>query len=418
MTQVTIIRLGHQGDGVADGPIFAPRTLPGEVVSGTLNGTALRDIRIDTPSDHRVKPVCPHYKSCGGCALQHADDPFVAAFKEDVVRHALLAQGIDTVFRPMATSPPRSRRRATLAARRTKKGVLVGFHARASDTITEIPNCHLLSAEVLAARPSISDLALAGASRKGALAVTVTQSEAGLDLLVRGGKPLDGPLRIKLAVIADHYDLARLTWEDEVIVTRRNPIQRFGFAEVTPPPGAFLQATCEGEAQLMSAVRDVTQGAGCIIDLFSGCGTFALPLAHQAEVHAVEGDQAMIQALDTGWRHMVGTKRVTVETRDLFRNPILAEDLVGYDAAVIDPPRAGAAAQTKHLADAQIPRIAFVSCNPVTFARDAKTLISAGYRLDWVQVVDQFRWSAHVELAASFTFAHIPDGAVKGAASE
>ena len=407
MEQFTITRLGHQGDGIADGPVYAPRTLPGEVVSAVRNGASLADIRIETPSDSRVKPVCPHYKSCGGCALQHASDDFVAEFKVDVVRQALAAQDIHTEFRPISTSPPRSRRRATLSARRTKKGVLVGFHARASDTITEIPNCHLLSPEILAARPAITDLALAGASRKGALAVTVTQSENGLDVLVRGGKPLDGPLQISLAGIADRHDLARLTWDDEIIVTRRNPVQRFGSATVTPPPGAFLQATLTGETQLLAAVQEATAGAGRIIDLFSGCGTFALPLAQQAEAHAVEGDRAMTQALDKGWRHAEGLKRVTVEARDLFRNPILAEDLAGYDAAVIDPPRAGAAAQTEQLASAGIPRIAFVSCNPVTFARDAKTLISAGYRLDWVQVVDQFRWSAHVELAARFTFSHM-----------
>jgi len=407
MEQFTITRLGHQGDGIADGPVFAPRTLPGEVISAVRNDTALTDIRIDTPSENRVKPVCPHYKSCGGCALQHASDKFVASFKVDVVRQALAAQDIIADFRPIVTSPPSSRRRATIAARRTKKGVLVGFHARASDTITEIPNCHLLSGEILGARAAIADLTMAGVSRKGALAVTVTQSENGLDLLVRGGKPLDGPLQISLAGIADRHDLARLAWEDEVIVTRRNPVQRFGSADVIPPPGAFLQATRDGEAQLLSAVHEATSGAGRIIDLFSGCGTFSLPLAQQAEVHAVEGDRAMTQALDKGWRYADGLKRVTVEARDLFRNPIISEDLAGYEAAVIDPPRAGALAQTEHLARARVPRIAFVSCNPVTFARDAKTLISAGYRLDWVQVVDQFRWSAHVELAASFTFSHM-----------
>ncbi|WP_050928885.1 class I SAM-dependent RNA methyltransferase [Aestuariivita boseongensis] len=407
MQQFTIIRLGHQGDGIAEGPVFAPRTLPGEVVSGQLDGKVLTDIRIDMPSDDRVKPPCPHYKSCGGCALQHASDAFVADFKVGVVRQALDAQGIAADIRGIHTSPPRSRRRATLAARRTKKGVLVGFHARASDTITEIPECHLLTPDLLAARPAIADLAMAGASRKGAMAVTVTQSDQGLDLLVRGGKPLDGPLQITLAAIADRHDLARLTWEDEVIVTRRNPEQTFGAARVTPPPGAFLQATQDSEARLLSAVKEATQGASRIIDLFAGCGTFALPLAQTAEVHAVEGDRAMTAALDKGWRHATGLKRVTVEARDLFRNPIIAEDLAGFDAAVIDPPRAGAETQTEQLAAAQIPRIAFVSCNPVTFARDAKTLIAAGYCLDWVQVVDQFRWSAHVELAASFTLSHM-----------
>lgn len=415
MDRLTITRLGHQGDGIADGPVFVPRALPGEVVTGVIDGKSLTDIRIDTPSEHRVKPPCPHYKACGGCALQHASDSFVAGFKLDVVRQALAAHGLEPDFREVRTSPARSRRRATLAARRTKKGVLVGFHARASDTITEIPECVLLEPDVLAARPAIAEMAQAGASRKAAIAVAVTLSGRGLDLAVTGGKPLDGPLEITLAKIADRHDLARLTWDGETVVTRRAPVQTFGHAQVTPPPGAFLQATTHGEAVLLSAVRDATRGASRIIDLFAGCGTFALPLAEEAEVHAVEGDRAMTQALDHGWRHAAGLKRVSAEARDLFRNPIIAEDLTPFDAAVIDPPRAGAEAQTEQLASAQVPRIAFVSCNPVTFARDAKTLVQAGYCLDWVQVVDQFRWSAHVELVASLSLSHIAGDSAKGA---
>jgi 23S rRNA (uracil1939-C5)-methyltransferase len=407
MNTVTITRLGHHGDGIADGPIYAPRTLPGEVITGTLDGRVLTDIRIDTPSEHRVKPPCPHYKACGGCALQHASDTFVADWKQTIVRTALQAQGINAPLRPLHTSPPASRRRATLSARRTKKGVLTGFHARASDSLTEIPDCRLLEPDILSARPAIAALAETGGSRKATLSVTVTLSDAGLDVAVRGGKPLDGPLQIALAAIAQTHDLARLTWDDEIIVTQRAPTQRFGPAHVTPPPGAFLQATRDGEAALLAAVEDATASATRIVDLFAGCGTFSLPLSQRAEVHAVEGDRAMLTALDHGWRHATGVKKVTTDTRDLFRNPLIMEDLSRFDAAVIDPPRAGAEAQTAELAKAQIPQIAFVSCNPVTFARDAKTLCDAGYRLNWVQVVDQFRWSPHTELAASFSLSHM-----------
>ena len=417
MTSVTITRLGHQGDGIADGPVFAPRTLPGEVVSGTLDGRVLRDLRIETPSEMRVKPPCPHYKSCGGCALQHASDAFVVEWKVGIVQQALAAQGIEVPVGPLHTSPPASRRRATLSARRTKKGALVGFHARASDVLTETPNCTLLEPELLTAREAIAALAQAGASRKAELSVTVTLSEGGLDLLVQGGKSLDGPLRITLAGIAQTHDLARLTWEDEVLVTRHAPSQRFGKVEVIPPAGAFLQATKDGETALLEAVLKATEGANRIVDLFAGCGTFSLPLATRAEVHAIEGDRAMTEALDMGWRQTPGLKRVSVEARDLFRNPLIVEDLKGFDAAVIDPPRAGAEAQTAELAQAQTPRIAFVSCNPVTFARDAKTLITAGYRLDWVQVVDQFRWSTHVELAARFALPHMPAQEVRSITS-
>jgi 23S rRNA (uracil1939-C5)-methyltransferase len=404
---VTIDRLGHQGDGIAEGPLFAPRTLPGEVVSGVPDGNTLTEIRVETPSVHRVQPPCRHYKSCGGCQLQHADDGFVADWKLDIVRHALAAQGLETELRPIHTSPPRSRRRATLAVRRTKKGAMAGFHGRASGVITEIPECHLLHPALIAAIPAAEALALTGASRKAPLAVTLTVSEIGLDVLVRNGKPLDSQLRIDLAGLVDRFKMARLVWDDELIAMEQPPTQPFGPAHVCPPAGAFLQATKDGEAALLDGVREIVGDAGKIIDLFAGCGTFSLPLATRAEVHAVEGEDEMIRALDAGWRKAAGTKKVTSEVRDLFRRPVLPDELnpfgAAFDAAVIDPPRAGAEAQIAELAKAKTPIIAYVSCNPITFARDAKTLVSAGYTLNWVQTVDQFRWSAHTELVASFT---------------
>jgi 23S rRNA (uracil1939-C5)-methyltransferase len=192
-----------------------------------------------------------------------------------------------------------------------------------------------------------------------------------------------------------------------VIALRTAPVQRFGRALVTPPPGAFLQATEHGEAALLAAVTEAVGPARRIADLFAGIGTFALPLAERAEVHAVEGDPAMTAALEKGWRQAQGLKRLTVEARDLYRRPLDADELKGFDAVVIDPPRAGAEAQTVALAGSGVPVIAAVSCNPVTFARDARVLIAAGYVLDWVQVVDQFRWSAHVELAARFVLRRV-----------
>jgi len=407
MTEYRITRLGHQGDGIASGPVFVPMTLPGEVVTGTQNGDRLSEVRIVKPSADRVSPVCRHYKACGGCQVMHGSDAFVAEWKTDVVRAALAAQGIEAAFRPILTSPPRSRRRAAISVRRTKKGALAGFHARASDTVIQIPDCQLLLPELLDALPLAEALAIAGASRKGELTVQVTHSHGGLDVLVTDGKPLDGPLRMALAAEVERFRLARLVWGDELVGQRQLPFQKFCQTRVVPPPGAFMQATAEGEAALLSAVTEAVAGATRIVDLFAGCGTFALPLAQDAEVHAVEGEADMLKALDQGWRQTSGTKRVSTETRDLFRRPLLPDELKGFDAAVIDPPRAGAEAQVHEIAKAGIGRVGFVSCNPVTFARDAKTLLSAGYRLEWVQVVDQFRWSTHVELAAAFTAPHI-----------
>ncbi|WP_299780044.1 class I SAM-dependent RNA methyltransferase [uncultured Roseobacter sp.] len=407
MTEFVIKHLGVEGDGVANGPLFAPLTLPGETITGQVHGSALQDVKVLTPSDRRVAPPCRHFKSCGGCQLQHADDDFVAAWKVDVVRRALEAQGLETVLRPIQTSPAQSRRRAGFAARRTKKGALAGFHGRASDTIVAIPDCKLVAPEVLNGMQVAETLATAGASRKTPLSVMVTTTKTGLDVAVSNGKPLDGPLRQHLAAICDQMGLARLTWADEVVAMRTPPVHALDGIDITPPPGAFLQATAHGEAALLAAVREITEGATRIIDLFAGCGTFALPLARTAEVHAVEGAPEMIAALDQGWRKADGLKTVTSEARDLFRRPLLPDEMRKAQAIVLDPPRAGAEAQVAELAKTTTPRIAYVSCNPVSFARDAQVLVNAGFTLDWVQVVDQFRWSAHVELAASFTAPHM-----------
>ena len=401
-TEITIERLGHQGDGIAPGPVFAARTLPGETVTGELDGSHLRDIRIVTPSVDRVQPPCRHYKSCGGCQLQHASEEFTASWKLEFVQSALLAQGLETEFRPILTSPPRTRRRATLAARRTKKGALAGFHGKASGTITEIPDCHLLDPALVAALPMVEALASQFGSRKGELAVTLTVSLSGLDASVSGGRELDGPLRMELAQFAQTSGIARLAWDQEMIAMREPPVQKFGPASVVPPPGAFLQATPEGEAALLAAVLEIVGSADKVVDLFAGCGTFALPLSKTAEVNAVEGDPEMTDALVKGWRAVGGLKKLTSEARDLFRRPLQPDEFKRVDAVVIDPPRAGAEAQIRELAQSGVPVIAHVSCNPVTFARDARVLVDAGYDLEWVQVVDQFRWSVHTELVGSF----------------
>lgn len=402
MSTHRILRLGARGDGVAEGPLYVPRTLPGETVSGTPDGQRLGDIRILTPSPDRVRPPCPHFAQCGGCQLQHASDSFVGDWKAEQVRGALQGRGIEADIRPVLTSPPASRRRAVLAARRTKSGALAGFHARASEHVVEVPQCHLLHPDLMPALAAARDLAVTGASRKAALDVSATLSNAGLDVAVRGGKPLDGPLRLALAALAERHDLARLAWDEETVLTRRPPIREFGGVPVVPPPGAFLQATAEGEAALVTEVMALLDGARRVADLFAGCGTFTFPLARRSAVHAVEGAPGMIGALDHAARHAQGLRPVTHEARDLFRRPLDAQELAAFDAVVIDPPRAGAEAQIAALARARVGRIAHVSCNPATFARDAGILLAAGYRMGPVRVVDQFRWSAHVELVAGF----------------
>lgn len=402
MTQARIERLGHHGDGIAPGPVFVPRALPGELIEGALEGTRIAAPRILEPSADRVRPPCRHYKSCGGCALQHASDSFAANWKIAVVQTALAAQGLVTKPDRIDTSPPHTRRRAVFSARRTKTGALVGFHAPKSDAITAIPDCQLLHPALIGALPALEELVALGGSRKGALRLTVALTQNGPDVAVAGGKPLDPALESALAAIVGARGFARLTWEGELVARAAPPTQRFGVADVAPPSGAFLQATAEGEAALLRAVRSGVGEAARVVDLFAGSGTFALPLALGAEVHAVEGEAAMLEALDHGWRGATGLKRVTTEARDLYRRPLLPDELNRFDAIVIDPPRAGAEAQMREIALSSVGRVAAVSCNPVSFARDARRLVEAGFRLADLVVIDQFRWSTHVELAAQF----------------
>ncbi len=402
----TIARLGHLGDGIILGPegaIYAPQTLPGEEVEGTLTGDSLSDIRIVTPSAFRVKAPCVHARTCGGCMMQHASDGFVADWKTGIVRGALSAQGLEADLRAILTSPPRSRRRATLAARRTKSGVLMGFHARASDTLVDVPNCQLLHPDLMASFPALEEIAKLGGSRTAEIDLQITRTPSGTDVAISGGKAADAGLQLDLARLTEAHKLSRLTWNGEIVALRAQPSLRFGKANVPLPFGAFLQATTEGEAALLAAVQEIVANARKITDLFAGIGTFALPLAEKAEVHAVEGEAKMLTALDKGFRMAEGLKRVTNDIRDLYRRPLEPDEFKYVEAVVIDPPRAGAEAQSHTLARSKVPVIAYVSCNPATFARDAKILIAGGYTLNWVQVVDQFRWSAHVELAAKFT---------------
>ncbi|RQP06273.1 MAG: class I SAM-dependent RNA methyltransferase [Paracoccus sp. BP8] len=399
----TVERLGRKGDGVAvgtGGRALAALTLPGEVIEGEAENGRIASPRIVTPAPERVRPSCPHYRACGGCALMHGSEAFVKAWKVGVVTEALRAQGLSAPIAGVHVSPPRSRRRAVLSGRRTKKGALLGFHARASEVIVDIADCHVLRPAIQSALPLLRRLVAAGASRAGELSLTVTDTPAGLDVAVTGGKPMEPGLFQTLSALADEGDLARLSWDGQSI-TRRPPALPMGRALVVPPPGGFLQATAEGEAALLAALRDMLRGAGRVLDLFAGCGTFTLPLAETAEVHAVEGLAAPLQALDAAARRSPGLRRITTEIRDLARRPLLPDELT-YDAIVIDPPRAGAEAQARELARSGVGRLAWVSCDPVTFARDARILAEGGLALTRLFVVDQFRWSPHVETAAEF----------------
>ena len=415
MTEWRVERLGRRGDGVAvmlgdaapgtatgGARALAAMTLPGEIIAGEARDGRIDQPRMVVPSADRVRAACPHYRMCGGCSIMHASDGFVAAWKAGVVDTALAAQGVAAPpVGAVRTSPPRSRRRAVLSGRRTKNGALVGFHARASDVVVDVTDCLVIRPAILAALPDLRRLVALGGSRKAELTLAVTETTAGLDIAVRGGKPMDPQLMQDMAGLAGQAGWARIDWDGERL-TLSAPALSLGGARVVPPPGAFLQATAEGEAALVAAVRATVGDADRVADLFAGIGTFTLPLAERAEIHAVEGLAAPLAALDAGWRSAPGLRRVTTEVRDLARRPLLPAELARFDAVVIDPPRAGAEAQAQALAASTVPRVAWVACDPVTFARDARIMAAGGYVLSSLEVVDQFRWSPHVEIAAAF----------------
>ncbi|GLQ35384.1 RNA methyltransferase [Amylibacter marinus] len=406
MREVTIEKLGALGDGIArDGgaEIYVPYALPGEIVSGDISNGRMDTPKIITPSPARIKPVCRHYKSCGGCTMQHTTAQVQADWKLQKTKDALSAVNLHPEVRISDVVNLHSRRRATLSVKRTKKGAMVGFYGRGSDNIIEITECAVIAPEILALFPALIEIAILGASRKAALRVAVTLADNGMDLSIENGKELDAPQISKLAQIAGRANIIRLAWNGEIAVQSDPPRQTFAGVAVFPPAGSFLQATKLGEQQLQSIVAKIVGDAKQVVDLFAGCGTFAIPLARMATVVAYEGDAAMMGALDQAWRGSNGLRDITTHTRDLFRRAVLAEELCKTDAVVIDPPRAGALAQTKELAKSDVAKIAFVSCNPATFARDARVLVDAGYSLNWVQVVDQFLFNPHVELVAEFT---------------
>lgn len=388
---VEVTSLGAKGDGLSEAGAIA-YTLPGDIVE---NG------RIATPSPHRVTPECRHFGTCGGCLLQHASDEFMAAWKTGIVTQALRSRGLPETIARIHSSPARARRRAVFSGRRTKKTVQLGFFARGSDVLVPISECPLIVPEIEQAFEALKAVVRLAATRNSVVKLAVATSDAGLDVAVTGAVVLERSGLEALAEIGSGF--ARVSWNGEVVLMRAPPSRRFGLAAVTPPAGAFLQATQDGEAALVDAVLRNVGAVDKVMDLFAGCGTFALPLAASAHVHAVEFEPDMVAALDAGWRQAPGLKRVSVEARDLFRRPMLAPELKGYDAVVLDPPRAGAAAQVAELAHSDVSRVVHVSCNPVTFARDAGSLVDAGFELYEVEVVDQFKWSPHVELVGSFT---------------
>jgi 23S rRNA (uracil1939-C5)-methyltransferase len=408
---LVIDRIGHRGDGVVDTagePIFVPGALPGETVevdevAGHPDRRQL--LRIEIASPQRIVPICPHFGVCGGCAMQHWETSAYRTWKRSLVVEALRQAGIEAPVGDLVDAHGDGRRRVVFHARRGTHDVLeVGFSAARAHQVIPIDRCPILAKGLDGALKAAWAIAEALSPLRKPLDIHATATDAGLDIDVRGSGPLTTAATAALARLAAAHNLARLTRHGELVAQARAPAVRIGSATVLLPPAAFLQATVEGESVLTRLVSEICASAKPkkgIADLFAGIGPFALRLAEQTRVTACDDDEAALAALLRAG-NVPGLKPVTAERRDLFKNPFLASELERFEVVVFDPPRQGAQAQSRQIAASRVPVIAAVSCNPGTFARDAAILIDGGYRLSGVTPVDQFRYSAHVELVARF----------------
>jgi 23S rRNA (uracil1939-C5)-methyltransferase len=418
--ELTIDYMAAGGDGAARLPdgqsVFVPFTLPGETVRATLTGQSRAVLdSVLAPSPERVTPPCPHFGTCGGCALQHWADPAYAAWKQDVLRRALVRAGFaDPAVAALQRTPPAARRRMEFAVRRQTDGVAFGLHAAHSQTIVPIDGCTVL-------HPSLERLleplrgvlgSMNGMKRSADIAANLLDN--GVDLLIRGDAPANAVDRARLAAFAAAQGISRIAWAvehhpPENAALLRLPEVVFAGARVNPPPGAFLQASAQGEAAIVAAVLaglpEKLTAKSRIVELFAGIGTLSFPLAAHARVQAFEGDRAAAEAL----RRAAGGTRVEAVQRDLTRQPLQVKEFTGAAAVVLDPPFAGAGPQMVTLAAAKVPVVIMVSCNPVALSREAALLRDTGYRLVTATPIDQFLWSAQLEAVCVFQLERRPN---------
>ncbi|MGV8936346.1 MAG: class I SAM-dependent RNA methyltransferase [Allorhizobium sp.] len=408
---ITIDSLGAQGDGVAHGaagPIFVPFALPGERVAiarvkdhGTIMSMA-------STSPERIEPACRHFGpdgkggTCGSCTLQHLAPAAYADFKRGLVISALKSKGIDTQVGELIAAHPGERRRAVFAARRTEKELLLGYNQAESHHIVAIEECPVTSDGIVSRLDAIRKIGMVLTDSAEPFKIAVLETPAGLDISLEGIKAINDKQRwAATETVLKLRGIARVSINGEILLEQHRPLLDFGGAAVSPPPGAFTQATVPAEDAMVKIVLAHIGKVKKVIDLFAGSGTFALRLARIGQVMAVESEAKAVASLDHAARNTSGLKTVTVERRDLFRRPMMVQELKYFDAAVFDPPRAGAETQCKELARSAVKKIVAVSCNPLTLARDLSILTAGGYKITSVTPIDQFLWTAHVEVVAT-----------------
>lgn len=397
--RLTISRVGWRGEGIAEGPVFVPCTLPGEVVTAEVQQDRGRLISVEEASPERIAPFCPHFGHCGGCQLQHWQEDTYRAWKVAQVEQAFAKSGIDVTVSTLIDAHGEGRRRVSLHVRRKDGVVTAGFMEMRSHDLYDLDRCPIL----VPALANAPDMAREIGKVLGDCDVAATATAGGLDLRVRAERRVVAEEHAKLAALAERLDVARFTVNAEVIVVRRSPVVHMGRASVTLPSASFLQATAAGEEALATLVLDAMGKSKSVADLFCGCGPFTFRLAEKAKVQAFDSDAPAIAALLSAARNTQGFKPVAAEARNLMTAPLVAGELKDFDCVVFDPPRAGAEAQARQLARSEVKTIAAVSCDPLTLARDARILLDGGYSLSRLTAVDQFKWSSHVECVAVFS---------------
>jgi 23S rRNA (uracil1939-C5)-methyltransferase len=408
--RLVIDHVGHLGDGVAFAggeTIYVPYTLGGETVEVAAapghHPDRRRLLQVERASQERMAPICHHFGICGGCAVQHWQTECYRIWKRNLVVETLAQAKIACDVHPLIDAHGRGRRRTTLHARMGTHEVLkVGFAAANSHDIVPIDRCPILDPALAGALDAAWAIAEPLRPTGKPLDIQFTATDGGLDVDVRGSGPLQAPTIATLSHLAERHRLARLTRHGELVSVRAPPVITIGKAQVTLPPGSFLQATAAGEEALAALVLQHCKGAKHVADLFCGVGPFALRLATKSRISAFDNDAGSVAALQKAASSTPGLKPVKAESRDLFRRPLVAQELREFDAIIFDPPRQGAQAQVQQLAASKVALIIAVSCNAATFARDARVLIDAGYKIGGVTPVDQFRFSPHVELVARF----------------
>ena len=394
-----IVALGAQGDGIAEtgqGPRYVPFVLPGERVRATDGG--LPEI-FSAPSPDRIAPVCRHFGVCGGCVAQHMSASLYAEWKRNIVVEAFRQRGLEPDIGALVHVPPASRRRAVLTAHRAGSDIVLGYHRRASHDVFQMAECPVLEPDIVRRLPGLRALAVALPARESR--ITVLHTRAGLDVAVEASARSSPALLSHLAQVAAEHGFARVVIDGETVVQRASPVLDLDGVALAPPPGIFLQAVQHAEAAMIAHVRDAAGKSKRIADLFCGLGTFTFALARRARVLAMDSDARAIAALGDAVRHAQGLKPIEMRVRDLFRDPLSPRELEGFDTIVFDPPRAGAKAQAEALAKSRVSTVIAVSCNPATLARDTRALVDGGYRIASVVPIDQFLYSAHVEVVAT-----------------